>query len=71
MKKSNWVMTDSGWRHRPLFKVLINGVLRFVQGNKKTKLLLATLANADAAKKGNEPTCYGYSFSWVFVGRAA
>ena len=58
-----WVQIDSGWRHRPWFKVAINTVLRLVQTRRRPArlLVLATICTDD----GEPPRVLGYRFRRV------
>lgn len=57
-----WRYTDSGWRHRPWWKVAINAVLRFAQPRGPgRKLVIATQCESgDDADPTNPPRAVGY-----------
>lgn len=64
MSKSNWVMTDSGWRHRPWWKVAVNTVLRKIQRGRKIQWLIATKAPGSDIFTC-EPVAIGYCLTKV------
>lgn len=64
---THWVMTESGWRHRPWWKVAINSVLRAIQVGCDQKWLIATVADG---KYGPDlkPVTVGYRFCRIYMG---
>lgn len=69
MNKSNWVMTDTGWRHRPWWKVVINTVLRKLQKGRQHQWLIATKA-IDQDLDAGKPAAIGYCLTKVEVSNA-
>jgi len=69
MAKSNWVMTDAGWRHRPWWKVAINTALRKIQKGRKSQWLVATKA-IDQELAAGKPVTIGYCLARVEVSNA-
>lgn len=70
MNKSNWVMTDAGWRHRPWWKVAINAALRKIQKGRQSQWLIATKA-AGSDLFTCEPVAIGYCLTKVEVSNAS
>ena len=70
MNKSNWVMTDAGWRHRPWWKVAINSLLRHAQFWTDSKLLLAT-ESEEVIGIDCEPVILGYGFHRITMRKGA
>lgn len=64
MRSSDWVMTESGWRHRPWWKVVINTVLRKIQSRSDRPILIATLTDNPSVYAG-EPEATGYKLCRV------
>lgn len=69
MAKSNWVMTDAGWRHRPWWKVVINTTLRKLQRGRQYQWLIATKA-IDPELDAGDPTAIGYCLAKIEVSNA-
>lgn len=66
MNKSDWVMTEAGWRHRPWWKVAINSFLRLAQFWTENKILLAT-ESEEVIGIDCEPIVLGYGLYRVNV----
>jgi hypothetical protein len=67
-KRDDWIMTESGWRHRPWWKVGINSVLRAIQYRSDRPLLVATLTNNPSVYAGT-PDATGYKLCRVPMNR--
>ena len=63
MNKSSWVCLEGDWHHRPLWKVMINSALRFLQHGKRYQWLIAT--RVLAADQRAEPEAIGYCLARV------